>query len=288
MAAAMIACVSAGCAKNDNKDQQSSTTSSASSKDASKTESKTESSAASKNESTEASKTESGEASKTESTEASKTESTEESKTESTEESKTESTKESTEESGEENVDPSLAAAFVGSWEFNVGSKYVAFTIYEDGSAVYVSPLGEQSPARWTVENNKLCIRAAGGLQTLEYAADKLIDVDNGNVYEKVETLSALQNSGETSDYSEYEEYFGSWEFNVGSKYVAFTIYEDGSAVYVDAMGEQAPARWTVENGKLCIRAAGGLQTLELSDGKLVDSDNGNEYEKVSTLSPLQ
>ena len=193
MAAAMIACVSAGCAKNDNKDQQSSTTSSASSKDASKTESKTESSAASKNESTEASKTESGEASKTESTEASKTESTEESKTESTEESKTESTKESTEESGEENVDPSLAAAFVGSWEFNVGSKYVAFTIYEDGSAVYVSPLGEQSPARWTVENNKLCIRAAGGLQTLELSDGKLVDSDNGNEYEKVSTLSPLQ-----------------------------------------------------------------------------------------------
>ena len=185
MAAAMIACVGAGCAKNDSKSNEGSKTSVASTTDTSKTESKTESA--------EGSKTESKEESKTESAEESQTESKDESTTESTEESNTESTESSVEESGETSeegsTDYEAYANYFGAWEFNAGSAYVGLILNSDGSAVYKDASGNSVPARWTVEDGKLCVRAAGGLQKFDYADDKLVDADDGLTYLHVDTL---------------------------------------------------------------------------------------------------
>ena len=87
-------------------------------------------------------------------------------------------------------VDYDGYAAFFGSWEYEVGNLYYAFVINNDGTAVYRFTDGSSVPARWSVEDGKLCLRAAGGLETFEYVDDKLIDTETGRVYLKTETLS--------------------------------------------------------------------------------------------------
>ena len=185
IAAAMIACVGAGCAGNGNK-QESSASSVASSKD----ESKSETSEESKTESAEDSKS-SGES---KSTEESKKESSEDSKAESNEESTTESTKESSETSeasaDEGSTDYSGYSAFFGSWEHAVADEYYAFELYEDGTGKYRFESGDDAALRWTVENGKLCLRAAGGLETFDYVDGKLKDTETPREYLKVDTLS--------------------------------------------------------------------------------------------------
>ena len=290
MAAAMIACVGAGCAKNDSKSNEGSKTSVASTADTSKTDSKTESSEESKTESKEESKTESSEESQAESKEESKTESSEESQTESKEESMTESSEESVEESGETSEDVSTDyeaySDYFGSWEFNVGSEYVGLIINSDGSAEYKDASGNSVPARWTVEDGKLCVRAAGGLQKFDFADDKLVDTDNSHAYFHVDTLGVdKQPEGDTSvDTEAYAAFFGSWEYDVGGKYVGIIINSDGTAEYKDGSGNSVSGRWTVEEGKLCVRAAGGLQKFDYADDKLVDADDGLTYLHVDTL----
>ena len=266
MAAAMIACVGAGCAKNDSKSDESSKTSAASTADTSKTESKTESA------------------------EESKTESAEESKAESAEESEAESAEESVEESGEssqeESIDTEAYAALFGSWEFEAGSEYIGLIINSDGSAVYKDASGNSAPARWTVEEGKLCVRAAGGLQQFEYVDDKLVDTDNSHTYFHVETLGVDKQTEDSAseDVEAYAAFFGSWEYDAGSKYVGIIINSDGTAEYKDGSGNSVSGRWTVEEGKLCVRVAGGLQQFEYVDDKLVDVDDGLIYLHVDTL----
>ena len=76
----------------------------------------------------------------------------------------------------------------------------------------------------------------------------------------------------------------GAWEWNIGGNYSGIIINSDGTAVYKDVNGNSAPARWTVEDVILCIRAAGGLQQLKYSDGNLEEVDTGNIYSPSSTL----
>ena len=282
MAAALIACVGAGCSKDDSKSEESSAVSAASTADTSKSESVTESDAESKTESAEESKSESAEESKTESAEESGSESAEESTDESTEE----SVEESTEASQENSTSNEGYASFFGSWEYDVGGTYTAVVINSDGSAVYRDSTGNSAPATWTVENGMLCVRAAGGLQRLDYADGTLVDAESGRVYLKVDTLAIDRQTENSSsgDNDGYASFFGSWEYDVGGTYTAVVINSDGSAVYRDNTGNSAPATWTVENGKLCVRAAGGLQRFDIVNDNIVDSDTGRVYLRVDTL----
>ncbi len=181
MAAATIACVGAGCAKNDQKGQESSATSAASSKDASKSDSKAASADASKTTSAEGSKAETSTESKAESAEESKAETSTESKAE---ESKTESAEESkeasTEESEESGTETEAGEQFLGSWEYDVGNKYFGLIINDDGSVDMKFADGKTLPASWTVEDGLLCVRAAGGLQTFNLIDGSLEDTDTG------------------------------------------------------------------------------------------------------------
>ena len=271
MAAAMIASVGAGCAGNEN-GQESSASSASSSKDESNSETSEES------------KTKSAEDSKL----------SEESKTEVSEESKEDSTEESTEESvgstDEVSKDYSGYAAFFGSWEHAVADEYYAFELYENGTGKYRYKSGNDIDLRWTVEEGKLCLRALGGLETFEYVDGRLKDTENSREYIKVDTLyvdtkTDADTEAETSDYSGYSAFFGSWEYNVGGTYYAFEIYDNGTGKYRYESGNDIDFRWTVEEGKLCIRVAGGLETFEYVDGKLRDTENPREYLKVDKLS---
>ncbi len=275
MAAAAIACVGTGCAKSDTKDSSSSS-SSASSAASSKDESKTESSAESKAESSEASKTESAaEESKTESAaEESKTES-EASAEESKEESEAASQEESTVTLGNE--------VFCGSWEYTVGGNYTGMTINEDGSAVLIDAYGNTTAAEWTVEDGKLTVSADGSDLTFDYV-DGVLKDENGKDYFPVSAISGGSEAAESVDTSMVEEYFGSWEFTAGSVYLGIMINADGSATYVNEEHLSVSGRWTIEDDKLYIRAAGGLQILEYNDGKLVDVDTGHIYDHVDAL----
>ncbi len=131
MMAAMLACVGAGCAKNDNNTQQSSTTSAASQ---ASTESKAE----------ESKKEESKEESKKE--ESKKEESKEESKKE--EESKTEESSE--EESKTEESQPGAYDAIVGVYSITAGEQVVAMQLNADLTAAMQSGEAVQQ-GTWTV-----------------------------------------------------------------------------------------------------------------------------------------
>ena len=61
-------------------------------------------------------------------------------------------------------------------------------------------------------------------------------------------------------------------------------VLSDGTAEYKDGSGNSVSGRWTVEEGKLCVRAAGGLEKFDYADDKLVDADNGLTYLHVDTL----
>ena len=190
IAASTIVCAGTGCAKNDNKSQESSASSVASS-EVSEEESKDDSEQAGK---TEESKAEPAEESKADSGEENNEESAEEDTGESAEESAEESVQESDadtdEASEEEDTDDETNNQFVGAWECNVGSKYNGIIIKSDGTAVYKDVNGNSAPARWTVEDGILCIRAAGGLQQLKYSDGNLEEVDTGNIYSPSSTLT--------------------------------------------------------------------------------------------------
>ena len=301
LAAATIVCVGAGCANNDSKGKESSTSSSASS-DASKDESKDESGEASKSEE---SKSESADEDKEKDDEDSKADSDEDDDEDSDEENDEDSeekddededsdedTDEDTDEDSDEgDTDNETDEKFVGSWECNVGGEYIGITTKSDGSAEYVDVHGNTAPARWTVEDGYICIRAAGGLQKLSYSDGSLVDVDNYHEYMSVQTLSVF-NSTDSDDEDESENesdedtdiYIGAWEYNVGSKYSGLIIEADGSAIYKDESGNSVPGRWTVENGVLCVRAAGGLQQLVYVNGNLESVDTDAVYSPSSTL----
>ena len=276
MAAATIACVGAGCAKNDQKGQESSATSAASSKDASKSDSKAASADASKTTSAEGSKAETSTESKAESAEESKAETSTESKAE---ESKTESAEESkeasTEESEESGTETEAGEQFLGSWEYDVGNKYFGLIINDDGSVDMKFADGKTLPASWTVEDGLLCVRAAGGLQKFEYVDGRLKDVDNGQEYLHVETLNIDQTSRPENENDDADAYLGIWEYNIGGNYSSLVINSDGTIEMKDTDGNVISARWTVESGTLCVCAAGGLQTFNLIDGSLEDTDTG-------------
>ena len=276
MTAATIACVGAGCAKNDKKDQASSSTSAASSKDASKSDSKTESSEASKAASSEASKTES----KTEKSSKAEESKTEESKTEESkaEESKTESAEESTEESKESET----ADSFVGMWEYNIGNMYIGLIVNDDNTAVIKDINGNAVSANWTVEDGILCVSIGDDIQKFEYVDGQLKDPDEGHVLVPVKNLSVDMATIENDD---TDAYIGTWEYTVGGDYAALVINPDGTAEMKDEDGNTVfSARWTLENGTLYVRAAGGLERFTLVDGHLEDVDNRHFYTKAADL----
>ena len=273
MAAATIACVGAGCAGNGN-GQESTASSAASSKDESKSESPEESKIASAEDS------KSKEESKTESFQDSKPESAEEGKSDTSEE----CLKTSDASSDEGSNDYSGYSAFLGSWEHAVADEYYAFELYENGTGKYRFKSGSDIDLRWNVEDGKLCLRAAGGLETFEYVDGKLKDTEYPREYVKVDTLY-VDTKTDTSDYSEYTEFFGKWEYSIGGTYYAFELYDNGTGKYRFASGSDIDLRWRVEDGLLCLRAAGGLETFEYVDGKLKDTEYPREYFKVDTLS---
>lgn len=74
----------------------------------------------------------------------------------------------------------------------------------------------------------------------------------------------------------------GKWEYNVGSKYNAFELYENNKAAYIFADGSIAQAKWQIENGQIYLRIAGGCEVFEIRNGRLYDAFQGIEYLKVN------
>ena len=178
MMAAMIACVGAGCAKNDNKTEQSSTTSAASQ---ASTESKAEESK--KEESKEESKKE-----ESKKEESKKEESKEESKKE--EESKTEESSE--EESKTEESQPGAYDAIVGVYSITAGEQVVAMQLNADLTAAMQSGEAVQQ-GTWTVEEGKIVITFDGEAQSFQF-------VDNTLVSEANPEMVFVKQSGEQSE----------------------------------------------------------------------------------------
>lgn len=105
----------------------------------------------------------------------------------------------------------------------------------------------------------------------------------NENGQESSEESDASSDEGST-DYSGYSAFFGSWEHAVADEYYAFELYDDGTGKYRYKKGSDVDLRWSVEEGKLCLRALGGLETFEYVDGKLKDTENPREYIKVDSF----
>ena len=186
MMAAMIACVGAGCAKNDNNTQQSSTTSAASQ---ASTESKAE----------ESKKEESKEESKKE--ESKKEESKEESKKE--EESKTE---ESSEESKTEESQPGAYDAIVGVYSITAGEQVVAMQLNADLTAAMQSGEAVQQ-GTWTVEEGKIVITFDGEAQSFQFVDNTLVSEANPEmVFVKQAAQENTEENGEENGEEDVEE----------------------------------------------------------------------------------
>ena len=187
MMAAMIACVGAGCAKNDNNTQQSSTTSAASQ---ASTESKAE----------ESKKEESKEESKKE--ESKKEESKEESKKE--EESKTEESSE--EESKTEESQPGAYDAIVGVYSITAGEQVVAMQLNADLTAAMQSGEAVQQ-GTWTVEEGKIVITFDGEAQSFQFVDNTLVSEANPEmVFVKQAAQENTEENGEENGEEDVEE----------------------------------------------------------------------------------
>lgn len=276
MAAAMIACVGAGCAKNDNKAESSAASTASTASAASKTESKDES------------KTES----KAESKEESKTESKEESKTESTEESKEESKEESAEESKEESAEESAEAGDVtvetvaGSYEFNVGGTYIGMVLNADGTLVYRTVNGVSIPGTWELEGSTVTMHIMGGAENASFEGDKLVN-SNGNTLDRVEELAVAD---DTEGVVTRTATSGTWACSLEDGTLAFTLAEDGTGKFttVDAEGESAEAEcaWAVSGGSLTVETESGAEALSFgisADGSIVftNADGTHVYRQA-------
>lgn len=187
MMAAMIACVGAGCAKNDNNTQQSSTTSAASQ---ASTESKAE----------ESKKEESKEESKKEVSK--KEESKEESKKE--EESKTEESSE--EESKTEESQPGAYDAIVGVYSITAGEQVVAMQLNADLTAAMQSGEAVQQ-GTWTVEEGKIVITFDGEAQSFQFVDNTLVSEANPEmVFVKQAAQENTEENGEENGEEDVEE----------------------------------------------------------------------------------
>ncbi len=187
MMAAMIACVGAGCAKNDNNTQQSSTTSAASQ---ASTESKAE----------ESKKEESKEESKKE--ESKKEESKEESKKE--EESKTEESSE--EESKTEESQPGAYDAIVGVYSITAGEQVVAMQLNADLTAAMQSGEAVQQ-GTWTVAEGKIVITFDGEAQSFQFVDNTLVSEANPEmVFVKQAAQENTEENGEENGEEDVEE----------------------------------------------------------------------------------
>ena len=192
MMAAMIACVGAGCAKNDNNTQQSSTTSAASQ---ASTESKAEESK--KEESKEESKKE-----ESKKEEAKKEESKEESKKE--EESKTEESSE--EESKTEESQPGAYDAIVGVYSITAGEQVVAMQLNADLTAAMQSGEAVQQ-GTWTVEEGKIVITFDGEAQSFQFVDNTLVSEANPEmVFVKQAAQENTEENGEENGEEDVEE----------------------------------------------------------------------------------
>ena len=191
MMAAMIACVGAGCAKNDNNTQQSSTTSAASQ---ASTESKAEESK--KEESKEESKKE-----ESKKEESKKEESKEESKKE--EESKTE---ESSEESKTEESQPGAYDAIVGVYSITAGEQVVAMQLNADLTAAMQSGEAVQQ-GTWTVAEGKIVITFDGEAQSFQFVDNTLVSEANPEmVFVKQAAQENTEENGEENGEEDVEE----------------------------------------------------------------------------------
>ena len=187
MMAAMIACVGAGCAKNDNNTQQSSTTSAASQ---ASTESKAE----------ESKKEESKEESKKEVSK--KEESKEESKKE--EESKTEESSE--EESKTEESQPGAYDAIVGVYSITAGEQVVAMQLNADLTAAMQSGEAVQQ-GTWTVAEGKIVITFDGEAQSFQFVDNTLVSEANPEmVFVKQAAQENTEENGEENGEEDVEE----------------------------------------------------------------------------------
>ena len=192
MMAAMIACVGAGCAKNDNNTQQSSTTSAASQ---ASTESKAEESK--KEESKEESKKE-----ESKKEESKKEESKEESKKE--EESKTEESSE--EESKTEESQPGAYDAIVGVYSITAGEQVVAMQLNADLTAAMQSGEAVQQ-GTWTVEEGKIVITFDGEAQSFQFVDNTLVSEANPEmVFVKQAAQENTEENGEENGEEDVEE----------------------------------------------------------------------------------
>ncbi len=290
MAAAMLACVSAGCAKNESKTQDSSAapvTSTESKADESKAdESKADESKADESKADESKADESkADESKADESKADESKPDESTPDESTEENSTEESAEGSEEESAEDSDVNTAdftaEDIVGNWEFNVGDSYSGLILGEDGSAVARYINGFSLGGTWELNDGVIAVKIAGGVQNFTFADGKLVD-NNGLEMLSVESLGV---EDKTDEIVAQAAVTGSWVCETENGVVTVKLEEGGTGTY--SVGDTTfTATWEVENGGLDLHVEGGLQRLVVgisSDTNIVfvDSETGLPFNQV-------
>ena len=295
MAAAMLACVSAGCAKNESKTQDSSAasvTSTESKAEESKAdESKADESKADESKADESKEDESkadeskADESKADESKADESKPDESTPDESTEENSTEESAEGSEEESTEDSDVNTAdftaEDIVGNWEFNVGDSYSGLILGEDGSAVARYINGFSLGGTWELNDGVIAVKIAGGVQNFTFADGKLVD-NNGLEMLRVESLGV---EDKTDEIVAQAAVTGSWVCETENGVVTVKLEEGGTGTY--SVGDTTfTATWEVENGGLDLHVEGGLQRLVVgisSDTNIVfvDSETGLPFNQV-------
>lgn len=67
----------------------------------------------------------------------------------------------------------------------------------------------------------------------------------------------------------------GCYEYNVGDKYIGLEFKEDGTLNYRLNNGYNLNGTWSVEDGTILVRVAGGAEEFTLKDGNLYNSEGG-------------
>ena len=76
----------------------------------------------------------------------------------------------------------------------------------------------------------------------------------------------------------------GCYEYGTGDQYIGFILSDDGNLNYRTSNGYTMNGKWALEGTKVTMHIAGGAQSVEYQDGKLVD-DSGSELTAVESLS---
>ena len=196
------------------------------------------------------------------------------SKAESKQEKKSESKAESKTESKTEQKVSIDANEIVGEWVYNVGDEYMAMTFAADGTVQAVAAeINNTMHGTWKIDGSQVKVTIYGGDSCYNYIDNTLVNADAPTqVFLKTTIDYSPKNNG---DETYFDELVGSWEYNVGSKYIGMKLLDNGTAQIesTDFEGTEY-GTWSVDGTTVTVVMVTGTTIYNYEDGRLVETDD--------------